>query len=145
MGEKLQLIADDAVARALSAQTHIIVDLEVKKALRNILSNVPHRGRSLIDIGSGKGGVICFGHELGLARCEGVEYEPFLHETASRNIARLGYGANVRSNQADARLFDRYAEFDIYFLFNPFDYDIYAEVLASIVRQNQAAASPSGD
>ena len=35
MGEKLQLIADDAVARALSAQTHIIVDLEVKKALRD--------------------------------------------------------------------------------------------------------------
>jgi 16S rRNA G966 N2-methylase RsmD len=119
--------------------------LTSKKALRNMLRHIPYAGKKLIDIGSGKGGVICFAYELGLRQCEGVEFEEHLHRIAENNIARLGYSDHVRSTLADARAFDRYADFDIYFLFNPFDYDIYAEVLNAIIAQNLASPERKQD
>ncbi|MHA6643016.1 SAM-dependent methyltransferase [Mesorhizobium sp. A623] len=113
--------------------------LTSKAALKNMLRHIPHAGKSLIDIGSGKGGVICFAYELGLSTCLGVEYEEHLHRIAEKNIERLGYRDHVRSVRADARNYQSYADFDTYFLFNPFDYDIYADVINSIVEQNRNA------
>lgn len=101
------------------------------------MRHIQYHDKRLIDIGSGKGGVICFAHEMGVRACEGVEYEERLHQIAIRNIERLGYSSHVRSTRMDAREFSRYAEFDIYFLFNPFDYAIYAEVLNCIIEQNR--------
>lgn len=114
--------------------------LTSKAALRNMLRHVPHRGKRLIDIGSGKGGVICYAYELGLSKCVGVEYEQHLHKIAEKNIERLGYGAYVKSVQDDARNYGSYADFDLYFLFNPFDYDIYAQVINCVLEQNREAA-----
>jgi 16S rRNA G966 N2-methylase RsmD len=114
--------------------------LTSKPALRNMLRHVSHQGKSLIDIGSGKGGVICYAYELGLSKCVGVEYEEHLHKIAEKNIQRLGYGAHVQSVQGDARTYDGYADFDLYFLFNPFDYDIYADVIDRVLEQNAKVA-----
>jgi len=111
--------------------------LTSKQALRNMLQHIPYANKSLIDIGSGKGGVICYARELGLNTCVGVEYEEHLHRIAQRNIERLGYFPHVRSVNIDAREYKDYADFDIYFLFNPFNYDIYAKVLNNIVEQNR--------
>lgn len=112
--------------------------LTSKKALKNMLNRIPYRDLSFLDIGSGKGGVICFAYELGCKKSEGVEYEEFLHKIAKKNISLLGYDEHVESIRIDARDFKRYAEFDIYFMFNPFEADIYSSVVYSIVEQNKA-------
>jgi 16S rRNA G966 N2-methylase RsmD len=119
--------------------------LTSKKALKNILKQIPHAGKALLDIGSGKGGVICYAYELGLKTCEGIEFEEHLHKIAERNIKKLGYSSQVKSTNVDARKYERYADFDIYFMFNPFNYDIYAEVLNSIIEQNKKSPSRGGE
>lgn len=113
--------------------------LTSKKALENILRHIPYKNLSLLDIGSGKGGVVCFALELGCRHAEGIEYEVFLHNIAVKNISLLGYGDRAVSHQMDARDFKRYADFDIYYLFNPFDPAIYAQVIDELVRQNKLA------
>jgi hypothetical protein len=109
--------------------------LTSKAALKNMLRHIPYQGLAFLDIGSGKGGPICFAYELGCRRCEGLEVERVLHERATRNIMILGYQKTVVSNLVDAREFRRYAEFDVYFLFNPFDDAIYGEVVNVLVSQ----------
>ncbi len=109
--------------------------LTSKKALKNILLNIPYSGKTFLDIGSGKGGVICFAYELGCIKSEGLECENFLHNIAKKNIQILNYKSSVISTNIDARLFNRYSEYDIYFMFNPFDDNIYAQVIDAIVKQ----------
>lgn len=116
--------------------------LTSKRALKNMLRHIPYQGKALIDVGSGKGGVICFAYELGASTCEGIEVEEHLHRIAVQNINRLGYSPQVRSTLVDARLFDRYVDFDIFFLFNPFDDDIYEEVVQQICDQTAKDQGP---
>tara|TARA_Y100000739_G_C20269270_1_gene311409 strand:+ start:53 stop:349 length:297 start_codon:yes stop_codon:yes gene_type:complete len=49
----------------------------------------------------------------------------------------LNYDKKVKSIYIDAREFDSYADFDIYFLFNPFKASIYYEVINKILEQNE--------
>ena len=111
--------------------------LTSKNALRNILKGIDIKGKNFLDIGSGKGGVICYAYELGAAQCTGIEYEKKWHEKAEKNISALNYDKNVKSINIDAREFDSYADFDIYFLFNPFKASIFYEVISKILDQNE--------
>ena len=115
--------------------------LTTKKSLANILKNIDLKGKRFLDIGSGKGGPICYAFELGAKNCQGLEYEEKLHNKAEKNIKRLNIQDNVKSVNIDARLFKKYEEFDIYFMFNPFDDDIYETVFNSIMSQNQSIKS----
>lgn len=110
--------------------------LTSKKALQNILIGIPLEGKSFLDIGSGKGGCIYYAYQLGCVRSEGVECEKVLHDIAQKNIKQLKISSFVISNHVDALLFKRYSQFDIYFIFNPFDYEIYEKVVDAIVAQN---------
>jgi len=110
--------------------------LTSKKALQNILKEIPFAGKTFLDIGSGKGGVICYAYLLGCSRCAGVEFEKHLHEIAEKNINILKLRSYCTSYNMDARDFDMYENFDIYFLFNPFDYGIYEQVISKIVTSN---------
>ena len=110
--------------------------LTSKRALNNMLTYIPYSGKSLIDIGSGKGGVICWSQQLGCQRSAGIEYEKPLHDIAERNIEILGLASHCKSYNMDARVFPYYQNFDIYFMFNPFDDDLYADVVDEIVLQN---------
>lgn len=111
--------------------------LTSKAALRNIFQYLPFgiNDKSLIDIGSGKGGVICYAKQLGFKTCLGVEYERHLHEIATKNIERLNLQKSVFSLNLDARSFEQYDTYDVYFLFNPFDSDIYEQVINCITAQ----------
>lgn len=114
--------------------------LTSKKALRNMLADIPFSNLSFLDIGSGKGGVIVYASQLGCKLSAGIEFEKELHETAVRNIRILKMEDRCSSYNMDARSFGNYGDFDIYFMFNPFDDDIYDAVVAAIVRQNRDAA-----
>jgi 16S rRNA G966 N2-methylase RsmD len=115
--------------------------LTSKKALKNMLKGISLEGKAFLDIGSGKGGVIYYAYQLGCKVAVGIEYEKALHDIAEKNIEKLGLKDYCKSINIDARDFDQYADFDIYFLFNPFDYDIYEEVINKIVAQNKAASN----
>jgi 16S rRNA G966 N2-methylase RsmD len=104
-------------------------------ALKNMLGDIDIRGLSLLDIGSGKGGVIIYSNQLGCLRSAGIEYEPFLHEIAVRNISKLKLNSSCVSYNVDARDFKNYAEYDILFMFNPFVDDIYEQVVKQISFQ----------
>jgi 16S rRNA G966 N2-methylase RsmD len=109
--------------------------LTSKKALKNILLNIPFHDKSFLDIGSGKGGPIVYARQLGCKLSAGIEYEHNLHLIAEKNIKILGMDANCTSYNVDARKFYSYADFDIYFMFNPFDDHIYEQTINQIVNQ----------
>ena len=108
-----------------------------KVALRNIFKYLPLiiNDKSLIDIGSGKGGVICYAKQLGFKTCLGIEYEKHLHEISNKNIHKLMLQENVFSLNLDARSFEKYNNYDVYFLFNPFYSETYEEVINCIAAQ----------
>ena len=112
-----------------------------KKALKNILKGINLDEISFLDIGSGKGGVICYAYELGVKSSTGLEYEKNLHLKAQKNIQRLKYQDKVCSLNIDARFFEEYGNFDIFFMFNPFDNAVYEEVINKILLQNKSIKS----
>lgn len=60
---------------------------------------------------------------------------------AVNNINKLKLGAYCTSFNLDARNFKSYADFDILFMFNPFDDDIYEAVVKEIKLQFLASSS----
>ncbi len=110
--------------------------LTSKEALKNILKDINIKGKHFLDIGSGKGGVICYAYELGAAYCTGIEYEEKWHKRAEKNISLLNYNKQVKSINIDARDFNSYKDFDIYFFFNPFKSSIFNNVVNKILDEN---------
>lgn len=109
--------------------------LTSRRALEHMLRGIDLHNMSFLDIGSGKGGAVIYAHQLGCTPSVGIEYEQYLHAIALRNITRLGLSSHCTSYNLDARHFDRYADFNIFFVFNPFDDDIYEEVINAIKLQ----------
>jgi 16S rRNA G966 N2-methylase RsmD len=91
--------------------------------------------KSFLDIGSGKGKVVYQALKLGAKHAEGLEVSEKLHSIASKNFKILGVQKNCISNFIDSRKFHRYDEFDIYFLFNPFEDDVYEEAIDALMAQ----------
>ena len=106
--------------------------LTQKKAFDNIVKKLDIGPEdSFIDIGSGKGGVLRYALSYPFKRVAGVEIEDSLHEIAVRNFQRLGI-SKVELYHADATTFDKYNEFNVFFLFNPFDAEIYEKVVEQL-------------
>lgn len=115
--------------------------LTSRPALQNMLSAIPYAGKAFLDIGSGKGGPVVFARQLGCSRSAGLEFEEHLNGVAQKNIAILGLEKVCSSIRVDAREFSNYSDYDIYFMFNPFDDDIYDAVVEAIVAQNRARSA----
>ena len=65
--------------------------LTSRGALADILKGLPiSDGDRLIDIGCGKGRVVCYAAAYPFQPIAGLEVEPWLVEIARRNVARLG-------------------------------------------------------
>lgn len=112
-----------------------------KAALKNINSVVPFKGRKVLDIGSGKGNVLNQAYRLGAASCHGIEFHNSLHNIACNNLKKLGIHNQCKSLNLPAEEFLSYKDYDLYFLFNPFDPKLYRKVLTLICEQ----AGFSGD
>ena len=109
--------------------------LTSRAALKNMLTGIDLQNQSFLDIGSGKGGVVIYSRQLGCLNSAGIEFEKPLHEMAVKNIEILKLNAHCTSYNLDARDFKSYADFDIFFMFNPFDDDIYEAVIKEIKLQ----------
>jgi 16S rRNA G966 N2-methylase RsmD len=109
--------------------------LTSKSALKNMLKDIDLTDKNFLDIGSGKGGAVIYAKQLGCKMSVGVEYEESLHKIAINNFKILNMSSFCNSINMDARKFTRYADFEILFMFNPFDDDIYADVVGQIASQ----------
>jgi 16S rRNA G966 N2-methylase RsmD len=85
-----------------------------RSALKNMLDGIELKNKSFLDIGSGKGGVIIYSHQLGCASSAGIEYEKSLHDIAVKNIAVLKLKLFCTSYNLDARKFKDYSNIDIF-------------------------------
>ncbi len=106
--------------------------LTQKKSFDNIMKKIDIcADDKFIDIGCGKGGVLLHASHYPFKRIAGLEIEDSLYEIAVKNFEKLKM-PEIELFHDDATNFDNYAEFNVYFLFNPFEPDIYAEVIDAI-------------
>ena len=86
---------------------------------------------AMLDIGCGKGAALYRFSQLGFGRVVGIEKFKPLAEIAENNMRRLGV-SNVEVICCDALDFSAYQDFDYFFLFNPFKFEIAIQVLQKI-------------
>ncbi|CAN5801464.1 hypothetical protein BH11BAC4_BH11BAC4_13440 [soil metagenome] len=91
--------------------------------------------RHFIDIGSGKGRVMCVAASYGLVNISGIDLSKELCEAARENLARTKLKfplINYKIINNDAFYFEIPADADCIFLFNPFDEVIMSGVVKNI-------------
>lgn len=104
-------------------------------SLKNLFSFVDIREKSFLDIGSGKGAVVYDTFQLGANISHGLEYNKKLHDIAIENFKRLNCSEFCISYNVDARTFNSFNDYDVFFLFNPFNNEVYSEVIENIKSQ----------
>lgn len=86
----------------------------------------------VVDVGCGKGRVVCCAATLDVARVVGVDIDPALCETARENAARLrGRRASVELRAIPAQGFD-FSDVTAIVMFNPFGEATMKQVTASL-------------
>lgn len=117
--------------------------LTPKKAFDNMILRLDiSASDKFIDIGCGKGGVLYFASKCPFGRVAGIEIEDSLYKIAVRNFQRLNT-SNVELIRGNAVTFDKYNEFNVFFIANPFDSDIYQKVVDSILNTLNASRNDS--
>lgn len=106
--------------------------LTQKKAFQNIMDRLDiNKDDNFIDIGCGKGGVLYYASMYPFKRIAGIEIEDELYEIAVKNFQRLNL-TNIEIFHENAITYKKYNEFNVFFLFNPFEPDIYQKVIDNI-------------
>jgi SAM-dependent methyltransferase len=102
--------------------------------LRKLLAKVPMQpDDSFVDIGCGKGRVLCLAAQQPIARAQGIEITPEHATAAKRNLERLkGKKAKeINVMLGSATDFD-YAGGSVFYLYNPFGGDLFGQVVSNI-------------
>lgn len=98
---------------------------------------------TFVDIGCGKGRVLMLAAQWGFRRVVGIEFSPELCRIARSNLqiftSKVGLKADVSVVEADAARYPYAADEQVYYLFNPFNGILLAEVLKGIQRSLEAA------
>ena len=106
--------------------------LTQKKSFQNIMDRLDiNKDDNFIDIGCGKGGVLYYASMYPFKRIAGIEIEDELYEIAVKNFQRLNL-TNIEIFHENAITYKNYNEFNVFFLFNPFEPDIYQKVIDNI-------------
>ena len=107
--------------------------VSTRKHLQEIFDSVSEDlvGKAFIDIGCGNGYALFYVRRYGCAHISGIEIDERLTDIANKNMKKLGI-KNVDIHTCDARDFEGYGEYDVYFLFNPFSAEIFKPVFDKI-------------
>lgn len=103
----------------------------LRRALAD-LAIVP--GSKALDIGCAKGSAMRDLLRFPFAAVDGLELSPQLAEIARRNFARLGV-ARAAVHCTDARHFQRYGDYRLFYLYNPFPPEVLEQVLQTMLPQ----------
>lgn len=95
----------------------------------------------VMDVGCGKGAMLWyFFHEIGFAKVAGIEYSEELYKICRNNTEKWNINADVIN--VDATKYDKYDDYNYFYLFNPFDEVIMEQFVlkleASIKRKPRA-------
>ncbi|MBR5407082.1 MAG: class I SAM-dependent methyltransferase [Lachnospiraceae bacterium] len=104
-----------------------------KKVLRRVFDDIdfsePH---GFCDMGCGKGYVMICASEYPFKNIGGVEYTPELCTICSNNLRKLKLD-EVKVFNCDAKVFDKYEDYDVFYFGNPFDETIISVVASRIL------------
>jgi SAM-dependent methyltransferase len=112
--------------------------------LRRIFANLPLAPDDcFMDIGCGRGRVLCLAARLPIARAVGVEITPRHAEAAQRNLKRLRgrKAAAFGVTQGSAADFD-YSGGTVFYMYNPFGGDLFRQVTESMRRSAERDKRP---
>lgn len=74
---------------------------------------------SILDIGCGKGGAMSVMTMFPFQKISGIELSSEICQIARNNFAKLGL-SSIELHNVDATLFDKYEDFNYFYMFNPF-------------------------
>ncbi len=108
-----------------------------KKTLIRIFNNIdfsePH---SFLDMGCGKGYVMTIASHYPFEKVGGVEYTPELCDICRRNLSILNLD-KVKVFNCDAKEFEGYGDYDVFYFCNPFDETILSVVAKKIIEAHK--------
>ena len=108
-----------------------------KKVLKRIFEEIDFTEKhNFIDMGCGKGYVMAKEAEYPFEKVGGVEYTKELCDICRKNIDILGL-KDIAIYNCDAKEFDRYGEYDVFYFCNPFDETILSEVAKKIYESHK--------
>lgn len=82
----------------------------------------------IIDIGCGKGGMLCEFSTFEFGKISGLEFSEELCFIAKSNLKKLGITANIICE--DALIYNNYDEYNFFYMYNPFG----EEIMQNVVR-----------
>ena len=88
---------------------------------------------SIIDIGSGKGSVLKFFLKYPFKKIGGLEISKELISISKNNLKHISQKKLIHFNE-DAKDFNKYDDFNIYYLYNPCSKEIIEKILEKIVK-----------
>ena len=90
---------------------------------------------AFLDVGCGKGMCIKCAAEVGYKKADGIDLDLHLLKIARRNMEKLGIPAQCI--YADATEFENYADYDVFYFYNPFGKRVFEQVINRI-KSSQA-------
>lgn len=107
-----------------------------QKLLQEIFGCIDPAGfPNFLDIGCGKGFVLWKAWEYGFQRVGGIDFDEKMIQICQRNLQKLGLEKAIQPVFGDACQFDRYADYDIFYFYNPFPAATMASVIQQIIAQ----------
>lgn len=102
------------------------------KVLKRIFADVEDKeNKGFIDVGCGKCYAVTKAAQHGFRHSGGVEYTKFLYNIGISNLKKKGLPTEEVYNE-DAKVFEHYGDFDVFFFNNPFDETIMEPVAKKI-------------
>ena len=99
--------------------------------LKNVFKKLIINNDSIIDIGSSKGAAMFLMSQYKFKRIDGIELSTKLSTIAKQNFKKLNL-SELRIYNLDARDFDDYKNYNIYYMYNPFSEFILEKVIEKI-------------
>lgn len=105
-----------------------------ERHVRDIFESIDvQENDKLLDIGCGKGVILREACRYPFAKIAGIEMDPELCGIAEKNFRILALDRKISVYHANALEFDRYSEFNVFYLYNPFDETVLSPVIDKIV------------
>ena len=111
------------LSQHITSKTSSGYALTPRQSFEEMIRHIPSvtEKDAFIDIGCGKGGVCWYASCAGFGKVAGVELEPYLADIAKKNFKTLGLENKVSIFNEDALSFAHYDDYNIYFLWRPFN------------------------